>query len=126
MENYSIGEVCRLLGVKAHILRYWEQELPLLSPRKDAFGKRIYLENDLHVLFRIRYLVQEEKLTLEGVNLRLWREMEPEDPDFTGRIRQIRGELLGMYRILCAQKKRLSRLNGADGSADNEFDEPEN
>ena len=123
MENYSIGEVCKLLGVKAHILRYWEQELPLLSPKKDNFGKRIYAENDIHILFQIRYLLQEEKLTLEGVKLRLWREIEEGDQNFKSKIRQLRGELLKIHRISATQKMKLSHYNNVPDSADNYDDE---
>ena len=123
MENYSIGEVCKLLGVKAHILRYWEQELPLLSPKKDNFGKRIYIENDIQILFQIRYLLQEEKLTLEGVKLRLWRELEEGDQNFNSKIRQLRGELLKIHRISATQKMRLSQYNNVPDSADNYDDE---
>lgn len=119
MNFYSIGEACRLLGVKPHVLRYWEQEIPLLSPRKDSSGKRVYGENDLHVLFRIRYLIYQERLTLEGVKLRLWREMEEGDPNLRGRINQIRGEALVLYRIIQRQKKKGSCFRNTGPPADN-------
>jgi len=108
MEGYSIGDVCRLLGVKTHVVRYWEQEIPLLSPRKDQQGKRIYLSDDVHLLFRIRFLVQEEKLTIEGVKQRLWKEFEQEDPDWRSRIQELRRELLRLHT-------KVVRQNGDDG-----------
>ncbi len=106
MEGYSMGQVCRLLGVKAHVIRYWEQEIPLLSPRKDPLGKRYFLRDDLHLLFRIRYLVYEEGLTLEGVKKRLWKEVQEEDPDWRGRIRELRSDLLKLHA-------RVSRGQGS-------------
>lgn len=97
MAEYSSGEVCRLLGVKPHVLRYWEQEIPLLAPGKDPLGKRFYRCDDLHLLFRIRYLIYEERFTLEGAKKRIWKEFEEEDPDWRGRIRELRGELLRLH-----------------------------
>ena len=50
MGGYTIGDVCRLLQVRAHVLRYWEREIPILSPRKDDFGRRVYTEADIDEL----------------------------------------------------------------------------
>jgi len=126
MELYSIGDACRLLGVKAHVLRYWEQEIPLLSPRKDPAGRRVYGEGDMHILFRIRYLVQEEKLTLEGVKLRLWREMEEGDPDIRSRLRELRSETLRLYGIIRREKTGGGEFKLQAGSADDREDDQEN
>ena len=58
MSHFTIGEVCRALEVKPHIVRYWEQEIGILSPSKDLAGRRIYTLGDFQLLFRIKYLVQ--------------------------------------------------------------------
>jgi hypothetical protein len=44
---FKIGEVAKLLGVKPHVLRYWESEFPSLKPRKNPSGQRLYAKTDL-------------------------------------------------------------------------------
>ncbi len=63
---YSIREVAELLGEKPHVLRYWETEFEALSPRKSRAGKRVYTEEDLAVVRRIRHLLREEQYTIAG------------------------------------------------------------
>jgi DNA-binding transcriptional MerR regulator len=63
---YSIGEVSDRVGHEPHVLRYWEQEFEVLSPRKNRAGRRVYTEADVDVVERIRYLLKEEKYTIEG------------------------------------------------------------
>ncbi|MDR1894842.1 MAG: MerR family transcriptional regulator [Spirochaetales bacterium] len=125
MDGYSKGEVCRLLQIKPHVLRYWEQEIPLLAPRRDGAGRRVYAEQDLHILYRIRSLSREEKLTLDGVRQRLLSEAAGENPGLAGRIRLIRGKLLGCYRILGIQKRTLGILGWGENLSDNEYDDLE-
>ncbi len=49
MRAWGIGEVARLLGVKPHVIRYWESELPLLSPKKGLTGRREYSSNEVRL-----------------------------------------------------------------------------
>ena len=62
MKSWSIGEVARLLGVKPYIIRYWESELPLLSPRKGLSGRREYSSREIRLLMRFRYLLHREEV----------------------------------------------------------------
>ena len=94
MRHYSIGEVCNALGVKPHIVRYWEQEVGILSPSKDLAGRRAYTEADLQLLFRIKYLVQERRYTVQGAAMRILEESTGERADAKARIHEVRGELL--------------------------------
>ncbi|MEM8557531.1 MAG: MerR family transcriptional regulator [Bacteroidota bacterium] len=64
--TYSIGEVAKRTGVKAHTLRYWETEFDGLQPAKDDMGNRTYSEADIAFVERIRYLLYEAKYTQEG------------------------------------------------------------
>ncbi|MBF0505980.1 MAG: MerR family transcriptional regulator [Nitrospirae bacterium] len=68
---YKIGEVSRLVGVESYVLRYWETEFPFLSPRKSKSGQRIYAKNDVDLLKKIKYLLYEEKYTIDGVRRKL-------------------------------------------------------
>ncbi|HPS44991.1 MAG TPA: MerR family transcriptional regulator [Treponemataceae bacterium] len=75
MAEYSIGEVERLTGLKAHVLRYWEEVIPFIRPRKDDQGRRYYGDRDVELIERVKYLVQERKYTLEGAGERLVAEL---------------------------------------------------
>lgn len=70
-EFHTIGEVCELLGIKAHVLRYWETQFPELRPVKNRAGNRLYRASDLERIALIRRLVHEERYTLEGARQRL-------------------------------------------------------
>ena len=68
---YKIGEVCEILGVEAHVLRYWESEFPSLSPPKNKAGQRTYRPKDIELLLEIRALLYEEGFTISGARHRL-------------------------------------------------------
>jgi UDP-N-acetylglucosamine/UDP-N-acetylgalactosamine diphosphorylase len=94
MKSWTIGEVARLLGVKPHVIRYWESELPLLSPRKGLSGRREYSGNEIRLLLRFRHLLYEKKFTIEGAKRRLWEEIGAGDPNVSARFAQIRADLI--------------------------------
>ena len=68
---YRIGEVESITGVPAYVLRYWESEFKLLRPKKNPGGQRVYRRRDLDLVQRIRTLLYDERLTLEGAKKRL-------------------------------------------------------
>jgi DNA-binding transcriptional MerR regulator len=63
---YRIGEVCELTGLESHVLRYWETEIPQLSPTKSRGGQRLYRPEDIELILRIKDLVQDRGLTIAG------------------------------------------------------------
>ena len=62
---FRIGEASDLVGVEAHVLRYWEGEFKL-RPQRSASGQRMYRRKDLEKFLRIRQLVHEEGFTIAG------------------------------------------------------------
>lgn len=68
---YSIGEVAELTALKPYVLRYWETEFPVLKPTKNRAGNRIYKDRDLKVIFHIKYLLYDQKYTIEGARNQL-------------------------------------------------------
>jgi len=68
---YRIGEVEQIAGVPAYVLRYWESEFKLLRPKKNPAGQRLYRPRDLELVQRIKTLLYDERLTLEGAKKRL-------------------------------------------------------
>ena len=72
---FKIGEVCDLVGVQAHVLRYWETEFPMLSPKKNKSGQRTYRRKDVEMAVRIKDLLYEDLYTIAGAKKRLQTEM---------------------------------------------------
>jgi DNA-binding transcriptional MerR regulator len=68
---YKIREVCEIVGVEAHVLRYWETEFPALSPPKSKSGQRTYRPKDIELLLQIRKLLYEDGFTIAGARKRL-------------------------------------------------------
>lgn len=67
----TIGEVAKALGIRQHVLRYWEEQFPMLRPVKRGGGRRYYRPDDVQLLLTIDRLVQREGYTLRGARLAL-------------------------------------------------------
>lgn len=65
-KTYRIGEAAELLNLKTHVLRFWESEFPQLAPLRTDKGQRLYTESHLALLRRIRQLLHEQGMTIEG------------------------------------------------------------
>src|SRR3989338_113034 len=66
-----MGEVRELGGVKAHVLRYWEQEFTQLKPVKRRGNRRYYQHHEVLLIRRIRQLLYEDGFTISGARSRL-------------------------------------------------------
>lgn len=96
----SLGEVCRLLDLRPHVIRYWEQMIPLFEPEKSTSGRRTYSERDIHLLYRLKYLIQERKYTLEGALQALVEESEGRLAPTKASIQALRQDLLEIRNTL--------------------------
>lgn len=65
----TIGEVATALGIRQHVLRYWEEQFPMLRPLKRSGGRRYYRPADVALVQRIDLLVHREGYTLRGARL---------------------------------------------------------
>lgn len=72
--TFTIGQVEELTGVKSHVLRYWEDVIPGFTPQKDMSGRRIYTQREIELIYRLKYLINEKKFTLEGAGQQVIRE----------------------------------------------------
>ncbi|NQZ00007.1 MAG: MerR family transcriptional regulator [Bdellovibrionales bacterium] len=63
---FKIGEVADLVGVKSHVLRYWETEFSGLSPKKSPQGQRMYARKDVETLLMIKKLLYRDRYSIEG------------------------------------------------------------
>jgi DNA-binding transcriptional MerR regulator len=68
---YRIGEVSRMTGVKAFVLRYWETEFPMLEPGKGSNGQRFYRQADVELIRKIKRLLYDEGFTIAGARRHL-------------------------------------------------------
>ncbi|MXP25839.1 MerR family transcriptional regulator [Altererythrobacter indicus] len=67
----TIGEVAKALGLKQHVLRYWEQQFPMLDPLKRSGGRRYYRPADILLVQSIDQMVNGMGFTLKGARLAL-------------------------------------------------------
>jgi DNA-binding transcriptional MerR regulator len=112
---YRIGEVSQLVGVEPHVLRYWESEFPTIRPQKSTTGQRVYSQQDVNKLLRIRELLRSQGFTIAGARRQLREapgpaeqaaidslQQRPEVPNAEGRShsKSLRRELLALRRDL--------------------------
>ena len=62
----TIGEVAQVLGIKQHVLRYWEEQFPMLKPLTRAGGRRYYRPADVALIAEIDRLLHHEGFTIRG------------------------------------------------------------
>ena len=114
--TYSIGEVEELTGIKAHVLRYWEEVIPGFAPQKDMGGRRTYTQREVEIIFRLKYLINEKKFTAEGAGQQILEEAQAleENAEIIRQIHEARSELADTY----LQLKRLSQSSGQSAHTD--------
>ena len=66
----TIGEVAKALAIAPHVLRYWEEQFPMLAPLKRG-GRRYYRQDDIRLVEAIDQLVHREGYTLRGARQKL-------------------------------------------------------
>jgi DNA-binding transcriptional MerR regulator len=115
MSRFLIGQVCNALGVRAHVLRYWERHVGLLSPAKDRAGRRVYTLRDVQLLFRLKYLVQTRKMSVEGASRKLVEEVQGEGQNRKAALDSLRGDL---FRVHLGAQRLGEHLRGAGRTAE--------
>jgi DNA-binding transcriptional MerR regulator len=109
---YTIGEVSRITGVPSHVLRYWEDRGKLLKPSRRRSRHRLYRPTDIQLVFEIKRLREEEKLSLAAMRKQL--NPRPQPPrqvspaslpppppnEVKSLLRAIRDELLALKEML--------------------------
>ena len=74
---FKIGEVAQIIGVRPHVLRYWETEFAALRPMKTRGAHRVYRRRDVELAMLVKHMLQDEGLTIAGAKKRL-REIDRE------------------------------------------------
>ena len=105
---FRIGEVEAITEVPAYVLRYWESEFKLLRPKKNPAGQRLYRKKDVELVLRIKTLLYEERLTLEGAKKRLRSESRIDQMDLELRGAALEETLRRMRDRLRTLRERLA------------------
>ncbi len=63
---FRIGEVSTIVGVDTHVLRYWEKEFKLIKPFRGKSKQRLYRQQDVKNLLKIKQLLHHEGYTISG------------------------------------------------------------
>ncbi len=99
---FTIGEVSELCGVKAHVLRYWEQEFTQLKPVKRSGNRRYYQHHEVMLIRRIRELLYGQGFTISGARNHLENPHQQEVVDIRAELNVafLRNEIKGIIAIL--------------------------
>lgn len=102
---YSIGEVAQILNLSSSLIRYWENEFPMLSPRKNRKGNRMFTDKDIDQIRLIHHLVKERGYTLDGAKKRLRENKEATINKYNAvqSLQKIRSYLVAMKQTLDEQ-----------------------
>ena len=76
----SISEVSDLVGVKPHVLRYWETQFSMLRPKKNRAGNRMYRPEEVRLLLRIKELLYDRRYTIAGARRTLLDDRKLDEP----------------------------------------------
>lgn len=99
---YSISEVARMFDVNESLLRYWEKEFPIISPKKAGGNIRQYRKEDIENIRLVYHLVKEKGMTLQGAKQRLKvnKEKTVQATEVVNRLKVIREELVKLRKSL--------------------------
>ena len=117
---YSISEVSDMIGVKPHVLRYWETQFKMLRPKKGRGGARMYRKRDVEVLFEVKQLLYDHRFTIAGARRKLLDERGAKEQmeltfartDREEMLRSLRRDLEGLLTLL-----QTGNANGARARA---------
>jgi len=105
---FKIGEVCEMMEVEPHTLRFWEKEFEDFNPQKNAMNQRVYRARDIEIAYLIKKLLYQEGYTIEGARRQLKREISRLDHDGNGFPQEEIQE--GLKRILQELREILTIL----------------
>jgi len=107
---YSIGEVGKITGLAAYLLRSWENEFPELSPSRNAKGNRAYTNKDISTILTIKNLLYDQGYTMERAKaLMLGKESSPDQVEATTQLLKAHQTSI-KDQIQATQEKRRETL----------------
>jgi DNA-binding transcriptional MerR regulator len=110
-----ISEVSELVGVRPHVLRYWETQFSMLRPRKNRAGNRMYRPEDVKLLLRIKDLLYARRFTIAGAKRKLLEERK-EAPQVEIGFGDAVNKLV-LHEVKSELKRLAVQLRGSSGGA---------
>jgi DNA-binding transcriptional MerR regulator len=104
-----ISEVADLVGVKQHVLRYWETQFSMLRPKKNRAGNRMYRPDEVKLLLRIKELLYARRYTIAGARRTLLDERKETAPQVELGFADAERKLV-LHDIKAELKQLLERL----------------
>ncbi len=109
---FRIGEAAQLVGVEAHVLRYWETEFRV-RPQRSSTGQRMYRRKDIARFLKIKRLLHDEGFTIAGARKAL---AEPGEPATGGgpsgvdptRAREVLGRIADLRKRVATMRARVA------------------
>ena len=105
---FRIGEVAELVGVEAHVLRYWEKEFQM-RPQRSGSGQRMYQRRDIARFVKIKQLVHDEGFTVAGARKSLRGEGTATPTIDPARIREAVDRIAAIRREIQSERTHLAR-----------------
>ena len=107
---YSIGEVSKMMDLKAYVLRYWETEFKQLKPPKNRAGNRTYRQSDIDLILYIKDLLYTKKFTIDGARHQLAMEKDDKKEDVTTMAESVQQATPARKETLLKIKQELETL----------------
>ena len=122
---FRIGEVSEIVGVRPHVLRYWEEEFGILKPMKTRGAHRQYRRRDVELALVIKKLLHEDGFTVAGARKKLrelglleavaiGRQAAEATARSSSRELELQAELLAIRKELSALLERIERASSSD------------
>ncbi|WP_027183641.1 MerR family transcriptional regulator [Desulfovibrio inopinatus] len=96
--TYKIGQVAKQTGLKTFVLRFWETEFPQLVPIRTKKGQRLYSDDHIQLIERIKDLLYNQGMTIEGARKRLGENANQAHHERV--LREIEAELIAIRKLL--------------------------
>ena len=120
---YSMGEVAEMFDVNQSLLRHWESQFPILRPKRNKKGNRLFTPQDVEHLKQIYHLVKECGMTLEGAKRAMRGQRAGKgvsrDVELMERLQRIRALLVEVREELKGDGEAvMAEADAADTAAD--------
>jgi len=98
---FKIGEVTLITDLSAYVLRFWESEFSVISPKRTESGQRLYRKTDIEYILKIKHLLYDKKFTIQGAkNFLKAAKKQKNQPTPQTAINEIKTELQQIRDIL--------------------------
>lgn len=109
---FRIGDVAKLCGVEAYVLRFWESEFPQLKPNKSGTGQRLYRRRDVELALRIKQLLYADGYTIAGARQVFTAESRESKKASQTELPLKRGSAQSAAQSQASAEKQLQKLRG--------------